>query len=329
MRRRAAAPFILALLLLARLPHAEDSKEDARRAAVVAKVGTMSITAGELEDKLAQVPRYQLAQFGATQAEIRHKFLNDIVIRDALLAQAAEDKHLATTVPTESRILRALSGATLRKIRIDAGNPGTASPEEVRAYFEANKARFDTPERILIYRILCKTREEAASVIDAFKKDPTPKSFNDLAREHSQDKATAQRGGNLGFVAADGVSNEASVKVDPIVVKAAASVRDGELVQSPVDEGEMFAVVWRKGTVAPTHRALEEVTPQIRDTIYKDKIEGARKKLTEDLRAANVRDVNEPLLRTIDISRADGAITPKKRPGQISPLGSPFPERKP
>lgn len=328
MRKLPSSLVALAVLLIAAGPRAEDSKEQVRRSAVVASVGNRKVTAGELEDKLAQVPRYQLSEFGSNADEIRKKFLQDIVLRDALLAQAAEDKKLMSELPTEGRVNRALSSATLRKVKADAGDPGQLTPEEVRAYYDANKTRFDTPERVLVHRILCKTKPEAATVIDAFKKDPTPRTFTDLAREHSQDKTTNMRGGNLGFLTPDGVSNEAGLKVDPVVVKAALAVKDGELVQEPISEGELFAVVWRKGTVPAAHRAFEEVITQIRETIYKDKIEAARKKLIEDLRAKNVKEVNEPLLRTIDVSRADGAITPRKRPGQVAPLGAPIPEKK-
>jgi peptidyl-prolyl cis-trans isomerase C len=331
MRMRIVTSFAVfaAALLVAAGPRAQDAKEQARRAAVVARVGNRTITAGELEDKLAQVPRYQLADFGSSADEIRKKFLNDIVVRDALLAQGADDKHLADTLPTEGRVARALSSATLRKVRSEAGNPGNISADDVKAYYEANKTRFDSPERILIHRILCKTKAEAATVIEAFKKEPTARNFTDLAREHSQDKATFMRGGNLGFLAADGSSNEAGLKADPAIVKAAAGAKDGELIQQPVAEGDMWAVVWRKGTVAAQHHMVEEAAPQIRDTLYKERLEAARKKLVDDLRAQNVKEVNEPLLRTIDVSRSDGAITPRKRPGQVPPLGAPLPEKKP
>lgn len=328
MRTLPAFLLVLAFSLVAAGPHAADSKEEVRRKAVVAKVGQREITAGELEDRLAQVPRFQLSEFGGTADEIRRKFLTDIVLKDALLAQAASDRKLTSEMPTEGRISRALSGATLRKVKADAGDPGQISPEEVRAYYDNNKARFDTSERVLVHRILCKTLAEAGVVIEAFKKDPTPRVFAELAREHSQDHTSGMRGGNLGFATADGKSNEAGVVVDPAVMKAAFAVKDGELVQQPVPEAGMFAVVWRKGTVAASHRNFEEVISQIRETMWKDKLETARKKLIEDLREKNVKEVNEPLLRTIDVSRADGAITPRKRPGQVPPLGAPIPDNK-
>ena len=326
MRIISASSVALALLLGVSAPHAADSKEEARRNAVVAKVGPRIITAGELEDKLAQVPRFQLNDFGASAEDIRRKFLVDILVKDALLAQGALDQHLANELPVETRLDRALSSATLRKIRADVGDPTQITTPEMRAYYDENHVRFESPQRVLVHRILCKTKQEAASVIEEFKKDPTPRTFILLARAHTQDQASIMRGGNLGFLAIDGSSNEAGVKVDPSVVAAAMSVKDGELVQTPVPEGEMFGVVWRKGTIPASHRPFEEVSSQIRETLFKEKIETAKKAKIEELRGKYVSEVNEPLLRTIDVSRSDGAITPRKRPGQVAPLGAPIPD---
>ena len=110
-----------------------------------------------------------------------------------------------------------------------------------------------------LWRILCKTRDEAETVLAAAKRDLTIPKYNELAREHSIDKATNLRGGNLGFVCPDGTSNEAGLKVDPALVKAAVAVKDGELVaQSRSPEASGFAVVWRRSTVPATQRTVED-----------------------------------------------------------------------
>ena len=166
-----------------------------------------------------------------------------------------------------------------------------------------------------VQRILCKTQAEAATVIDAFKKDPTAPNWNQLSRDHNQDRATFMRGGNLGFLRY-GRYIERSRREGRSVRRQSGVDRQRRrsFVPSPVQEGELFGVIWRKGTVAPTHRDIAEVTTQIRDTLFKERLENARKKLIDDLRAKNVKDVNEPLLRTIDVSRADGTITPAQAP---------------
>jgi len=329
MRARWALPLIFASLFASRSPRAEMSAEEqARRAKVVATVGSKTVTVGELEDRLATVPRFQLATFGDSPDAIRRKFLNDVIVQDLLLSLGAKEKKLDEDLATKHQLDRALSSATLRAVRRQIGVASAIPMDDVKKYYEENRSRFDAPERYGIWRILCKTKEEAQEVLDKAKKDATPKNFEALARDHSVDKATYLRGGNLGFIAPDGTSNEAGLKVDPAIPKAAAGVKDGEFVAQPIAEGENWAVVWRRGTIAPSKRSVEDAAAQIRDTLWKQRVEAAQKKLEDDLRAAKVRDVNPDLLRGIDISTSDGNIVPRKRPGQVAP-GKPVPSTQP
>jgi peptidyl-prolyl cis-trans isomerase C len=299
-----------------------DEAEKARRAAVVAKIGDRVVTTGELEDRLAVVPRFQLLTFGTTPDAVRRKFLDDVIVPEVLLAKAAEDAKIANTPAVEHQLLRANSNATMRAAREKLGKADGIPMEEVKRYYEANKAQFDTPERYAIWRILCKTREEAVSVLESAKKDATPQKFTELARDHSVDKATNMRGGNLGFLGVDGTSNEAGLKADPAIVRAALPVKDGEFVPNPVQEGPYFAVVWRRGTVGAMHRTAEDAKDQIQSALFKEKLEQANKKLIDDLRARDLHDYNPELVNVIDVTAGEGNIVPRKRPGQVAPLGA-------
>lgn len=311
------------------VPHASsagmDPAEQARRAAVVARVGSRTVTVGELEDRLAEVPRFQLVTFGSDAASIRKKFLEDVILPDVLLSLGAEDRKLADEPAVGFRVGRARSNATLRAIRAQIGPASAISMDDVRAYYEANRATYDAPERINVWRILCKTREEAATVLALAKKDATVSNFNALAREHSIDKATYLRGGNLGFLSPDGTSNEPGLKVHVEIVQAAQKVKDGEIVGDPIAEGENFAVVWRRGTVAASKRSVEDVAPQIRDTLFRERVDKATQKLLDDLRARDVKDVNDSLLAAVEVSPGDGTISANRRPGQVPPIDKPQP----
>jgi peptidyl-prolyl cis-trans isomerase C len=299
-----------------------DEAEKARRVAVVAKIGDRVVTAGELEDRLGSVPRFQLLTFGATPDAVKRKFLDEVILPEILLARGAEDAKLPSEPAVDHALKRALSSATMRAAREKAGKASDISMDEVRKYYEENRSHFDTPERYGIWRILCKTREEAVAVLDAAKKDATPQKFTELARDHSGDKATNMRGGNLGFLAADGTSNEAGLKADPAIVKAAQGVKDGELVPTPVPEGAYFSVVWRRGTVGALHRTPEDAKEQIQSALFKQKLEDATKKLVDDLRTRELHDFNPELVNTIDVSPGEGNIVPRRRPGQVPPLGA-------
>jgi peptidyl-prolyl cis-trans isomerase C len=306
-RRLAAAALVAGVVLLAhRDTRADDAGTNAaRRAKVVAVIGvppaSRSIAAGELEDRLAALPSFQRATFGATPDAIRRGVLDQVFVREALLALGAQGAKLDEAPAVVRAIDRAESMAVVRAIRSDLGPSSTISNDDVKAYYEKNRTRYDAPARYQVWRILCKTREEAQTVLAAAQADPTPKAFAALARDHSQDKATALRSGNLGFLTADGTSSDPGLRVDPAVVRAAQSVRDGDLVKTPVVEGEFFSVVWRRGTTAAQKRSVEEVATPIREILRRESIKTETDKLLATLRAANVTDLHEDLLDTADL----------------------------
>jgi peptidyl-prolyl cis-trans isomerase C len=311
MRREALAAFVVTGTLLAQLETRADDggfAADARRGRAVAQIGSgHAITVGELEDRIAALPPFQRTAFGSDAASVRRAFLEQVLVPDVLESTGAETQKLGDQLPTSNAIARARSQATIRAIRQRLGPESAIPMEDVEKYYDANRGRFDAPERIQIWRILCKTREEAQSVLDLVKKEPTPKVFGDLARDHSADKSSNLRGGNLGFVGPDGASSEPGWRVDLAVVRAAQGVRDGELVAAPVQEGEYFSVVWRRGTIAASRHKVEEVAAQIRDTLWKARIKEETDKLVARLRAAKLRDLDTSPLdglapRSVDAS---------------------------
>ncbi len=313
----ASAALVASGLLVHRGTRAEDAGvSPARRAKVVAFLGgpaaSRTIAVGELEDRIATMPPFQRVTFGRTAEDVRRRFLTEIMVPDALLSLGAEGAKLEARLDVSYDLDRARSNATVRAIRDRVGPASGISADDVRAYYERNIARYDPPERVQVWRILCKTEEEARSVLDAARADPTPKNFAQLARDHSQDKATYLRGGNLGFLTADGSSNEPGLRVTPAIVRAALTVRDGDLVPATVSEGEFFSVVWRRGTSAAKKRAVEEVAPQIRDVLRGERVKEETDKLVLALRAAKVRDVRDDLLDSIDLAiEADAAARPR------------------
>jgi peptidyl-prolyl cis-trans isomerase C len=305
-------------------------EEQARRHAVVAHVGSAVVTAGELEDRLAAVPRFQLKAFGDSADAIRRKFFDQIILPEVLYALAAKRSHLEDQLPTSNKILRAESSAAGKAV-IAGVRPVTAITfQEINAYYDANRAKYDTPERIFVFRILCATKEEAVAVLEAAKKDATVEAFTKLAHDHSIDKATSMRAGNLGYLSPDGTSSEAGLSVDPAIVKAAEAVKDGAFAPEPVPErmgpekmghtGVGYAVVWRRGTVPANHRSVQDAAAQIREAIWKEGADAAAKKHVEELRKEHLTELNESLLNGIEITPNEGDVVTHRRPGEVPPL---------
>lgn len=319
--RRLVSLATLAAILLAHAASA-DQAADARRATVLAHVGSKTITVGEAEDRLAQVPPYQLATFGDTPEKRTKKFVDEVMVPDLLYSLGAESRHLDATLPTSYALAHARADAASRAIKKSVPAAGQIPADDVRKYYEENRARYDTPERYNVWRILCGSRAEAETVLAEAKKDATVSNWNALARDHSMDRATYLRGGNLGFLAMDGTSNEVGVTVDKAIPDAASKVKDGEFVPQPVAEGANFAVVWRRGTVGANRRSQQEVDAQIRDTLWKQRGDAEVKRQAAELRTKHLTDFSPGLLDTLEITIGDGQIVPRKRPGQVAPVGS-------
>jgi peptidyl-prolyl cis-trans isomerase C len=297
----------------------QDAAAAGWRDVVVARIGAppaeRTITAGALEDRLAALPPFQREAMGGTPAAVRRAYLDTVLVPEALFALAGEARKVAQDARASSEVDRVLSRAAVRALR-DRLGPASAIPmAEVQKYYDDNRERYDTPERYQLWRILCKTREDAEAVLEQAKKDPTPKAFGELAREHSLDKATNLRDGNLGFLTLEGTSSEPGLRVDPAIVRAAHGVRDGELVPAPVPEGDGFSVVWRRGTIAANRRSVDDVAAQIRDTLWRARLKQETDRLLDALRAAKLRDYDPSLVDTIDIPvDADaGATALRKR----------------
>lgn len=299
-----------------------DPADAARRAKVALRVGERTVTVGELEDKLAEIPPFQARLLGATREEMIRAYLDQVLVRDLVLGAGAEQRGLDKKLPTVHQLARARSTATLRWLRSTLVAPGVISAEDVKKYYDDNRDHFDAPERVHLWRILVKTRDEAEALLAETKRDPQPSKWNEAARAKSLDKATNLRGGNLGFVAPDGKSNEAGLKVDPAIIQAARAVKDGELVPQVITEGEAYAVVWRRATVAATKRSLEDASGQIRTTLFRERSEAAEKQLIADLRKKHLKDFDPNPLKIVVLPPFDAGITvPRATPAPRDPQG--------
>ena len=302
------------------------AEPNARSQTVVARVGSTEITVASLEQRMKSIPDFQLATFGKTHDEQKRNFLEQVLVREALFAEGARAKKLEQSALVRERSDDVLRAARLSSLKTEL----PVTPEEIAAFYVENHGRFDSPERIAVFRILCPTREDAAMVIAEAKKSGSLARWNELARERSLDRATSLRGGNLGFLAPDGSSSEASVRVDPALFAAAARVKDGEFVSEPVKEGDAFAVVWRRGTLPAVHRTIEEETTAIRQVLARKKLEEGTKDLIKQLRADRKVEEEPQLIDLIEVD-SSGSVFQRKRPGVVprKPATPPAPSATP
>lgn len=295
--------------------------------AVVARVGAETITAGELSRRIQSIPPFQLKMFGKSEEEIKRNFLERVLVRDLLLAQGAVDRKMDAEENVQDRVRATLRAAMVQQIRLEA----IATPitdKDVEKYYNDNIDKYRAPERVALWRILVATREDAAKVLEELKKDGSVKRWNDLARERSLDKATSMRGGNLGYVSPDGKTTDAAIVADKALLDAAKKLKDAELGREPVQEGDRWAVLWKRQTMKPVERTLDQEAPGIRQTLARQRTEQKLEAILGGARKETVRDLNLELVDDIAVS-AQGDLAPAKRPGVLParrvPAGSPQP----
>lgn len=280
--------------------------ERARRDVVIATVGPRSIHVGELEDRLAAMPDFQRAMYGSNEVEVRKGVLERVLIRDALVATAAETQ--ITDPMVQYELARARSNATLREIAKKQVEPQHLPEADVAAYYEAHKSSYQSPLRIQVWRILVATSADAEAILTAMRADGTPEAWSKLCREKSLDEATKLRRGTLGFLSPDGASSEVGIRVPAEMYQAALTVSDGELVPKVVVEGQSFAVLWRRGSTPAKSQSLKAAEPEIRRLLSETRFREERDKVVSALRASRVRDIDEALLSSFTLPDSEPVV---------------------
>jgi peptidyl-prolyl cis-trans isomerase C len=296
---------------------------------VVARVGKITLTAAQVNRRMAEVPPFRLRELGDSPEAIRRAFIDQVLVPELLLIQEAEARGLPQRPELAERIKGTLRSALLADLRKEAAET-SVTEDDVKAFYQANIAKFVAPQKVALWRILVGTEAEAKAIIAEVGATPDPKKWAELARAKSTDKASAMRGGNLGLVEPDGETGQRGVKVDKALVEAAKAVKDGDLVPEPVREGDGFAVLWKRQTMRPVTRSLESERAGIRQLLAQERVQAVAAELLTRLRA-EVSEQHPEMTEVVtidgqgDLSRAlrPGALPRTKRAGRPQPEPTP------
>ena len=156
----------------------------------------------------------------------------------------------------------------------ELAKPESISDADAKAYYEARKSNFGTPERREVRQIVFQNPEDAAAAREKITKGV---SFADIAKERGMKEADT----DLGTV------TKAAI-IDPVAADAAFSLKSGEVSQ-PV-KGSFGTLLLQIGKIEPgSQKTYEEVAAQIKRDLAENNAKAAigdlRDKL-EDERAA-------------------------------------------
>ena len=226
----------------------------AQEDAVVAKVGDLEILQSELDLAVANLDP-QLQQLPDEQKRVA-ALSGAIDVK--LLAQGAAEEGLAETEDFQKRMEyikdRELHNSYFRKHVVDA-----VTDEEVKARYEKEIAALPKQEEVNARHILVKTEEEAKAVIADL---DAGKDFAELAKAKSED-SNKDDGGDLGWFSKG--------RMVPEFEEAAFALEKGAYTKTPVQSQFGFHVIKLEDRRDVQPPALEQVEPQVRQLVMRDK----------------------------------------------------------
>jgi peptidyl-prolyl cis-trans isomerase D len=147
----------------------------------------------------------------------------------------------------------------------ELGQGEAPTEAELKALYDSRAAQYGVAEQRRASHILLGTKEEAEKILAELRK--TPQRFAELAKKHSQDTGSAEKGGDLGMGARGALASKA-------LEDAVFALKPNEL--SDVVQSEFgFHIIRLNAVQAGKSRSLDEVRKELVAEVAKQK--GAKK----------------------------------------------------
>lgn len=240
-----------------------------------------------VEDFLRHVADYpdRLKQSPRGREYLLRGMVDQILLeREAERRGLDRDPELVRKVESYRRNL--LNDMLLKSIR-----PGgyEVTPEEARAYFRAHPEEFARPARVEARHILLTGEEQARALRAELRRGA---SFEDLARTHSRDAATREKGGSLGVFTRAQRPELAEV--------AFALDKPGE-VAGPFETRRGIHLLQLVRRLPAEQKSFEQVRDELCTRLRARKRQEAKQELLERLRARASIDIRQQAIEDLEI----------------------------
>ncbi|WP_127499123.1 peptidylprolyl isomerase [Paenibacillus glycanilyticus] len=246
----------------------------------------------------------------------------DNMITQELIDQAAEDAKVTVTEADVDKEIETLKkqfgsedefnqtlaqyGMTVDSLRQDAEvqvkirkilEPQVkVTDEDIKAYYDQNKASMSTPEQIRASHILVATKEEAEDILKQLKGGAD---FATLAKEKSTDTGTKDNGGDLNFFAKG--------TMEPAFEDAAFKLKKGEL-SGVVQTSYGYHIIKKTDEKAAVTPTLEEKKEDIKYQLVTQKVSELSSNWMADLKAkAKITNTLDPAAAEESPAASSGA----------------------
>lgn len=273
---------------------------DVKSAEVVARAGKNDITAEEVRAAIAMMaPRQQsaLAQDpGLLSQTVRSLLANRIVLKEAIAKKWDQQPAVA------AQLARARENLVVEAYLQSVTAPPDNYPSEadVKAVYEANVTAFVVPRRFQLAQIVILAAKDAEKPVedearkkldDVAKKLKQPGAdFGAIARASSEDKATADRDGEMGWVGETDLRPEVRAQLTGLA-------KGG--VTEPIKLDDGWHIIKLLETEASRTRTMAEVRDLLVERIRAERSEANRRAYLAELLRVNPAVVNEIALSKV------------------------------
>ena len=241
-----------------------------RGTTVIAKVGGTQITDTMLAEKLQNTPpAYQ----DYVNTPLGRKQFVDAAVRENIMLEAAKQagvnkraeytEALADFKREQERQLREFQDGLLIETYLrEVHTKIVAGEADIQEYYDLNREQFDSPVAYTVKHILLTDRAEAEA---AYARLQNGENFEDVAREMSQDTASAAQGGLLmgSFKRGDLV---------PEFEKAALALQNNEL-SGIIETSYGYHIILKVSEEKLPPMTFEQATPEIKRIIERERFD--------------------------------------------------------
>jgi hypothetical protein len=269
-----------------------------------------AITRDDLQAVVSQrlpVHKELLTREGAVRDVLESMVRYDLLVREAEARGYRENLRVRLAAQGKANELLVQSHASIE--------PSAISSAEVERAFAEHRREFSRPVLRRASHVLLPTQAEAQALIVELKA-ATRERFARVATEKSQDPATKNQGGELGYFDKDGKTERGvDGPASPQLAAAAFKLRAvGEVTPQPIALPNGFSVLMLTGEMPALQTARAEVDARLREQLAKDQSAAKLEALVAELREKHKPVVHAALVDLIVIPPAEPAQIPSGFP---------------
>ncbi len=219
---------------------------------VVAIVNGKSIHIGEVLARKNMIPELQ-------NVALEQVFdgLRDQLIAESLIEKEVKASDLENDPEVKKSAERCLE-ASKAKIFIDRQLEKMVTDEELMQLFTELMKNFKKKKEIRAHHILVQSEDEAKEIIGKLEKGAD---FSELAKKHSQDQTSKQRGGDLGYFI---TKDQAKEIAGPEFAEAIITLKPGSFGRKPIKSSFGYHILKPVESRMSKPPKFEEAAPQLR-----------------------------------------------------------------